>query len=45
MYSTSNHIWTEAQFEALRDVFASNTSTSDLLFWSSYADRHLHVAY
>ncbi len=46
MYSTSNHIWTEAQFNELYDVLYNQGGYAELLTWNQYpSDRHLHVAY
>ncbi|MCC7125361.1 MAG: hypothetical protein IT178_10970 [Acidobacteria bacterium] len=43
MYS-SNHPWTEAEFDLLRNA-ALLTGTIELLFWNSYPDHHLHAAW
>jgi len=44
MYNNSCKCWTQSQFDALRSA-ASTTGTVELLFWTSYSDRHLHAAW
>lgn len=39
-----NHPWTEEEFNLLRDA-AADTGTVELFLWTTYADRHLHVAW
>jgi hypothetical protein len=43
MYS-NDHPWTEQEFNLLGEA-AALTGTSELLFWDSYSDRHLHAAW
>lgn len=43
MYS-NDHSWTETEFNLLRDA-ADGTSPTELFFWTTYADHHLHAAW
>lgn len=44
MYS-ADHPWTQTEFNRLRQAAVDTGNTIEALFWTTYADRHLHAAW
>jgi len=42
---SSDNVWTEDEFNLMRQAAADTGNTVELLTWNTYTDHHLHAAW